>query len=85
MEFRPWTLMYIGAAVSVVICVYLIYVITNSGDPSIEWIVWIFFGLTTALAVGGFFYENKYKRKHGDPRLSEYKDILEDESSPTQA
>ena len=65
MKIRPWTLMYMLAAVSVAICIYLLYVITASGNPSIEWIVWTFFGIGFSLAAAGFWYENDQKRKQG--------------------
>lgn len=72
-------MMYIGAALSMAACVGLIYVITASGDPTIEWMIWIFFGLTIALAAGGYLYETDHKQKHGDDRLSRYGEIIEGE------
>jgi len=65
LKIRSWTLMYMLAAVSVAICIYLLYVITVSGNSSIEWIVWTFFGIGFSLAAAGFWYENDQKRKLG--------------------
>ncbi len=78
LEIKLWTKMYIGAGLSVATCVGLVYAITTSGDPSIEWMIWVFVGLTIALAAGGYFYETDYKKKHGDS-WAEFDDILEDE------
>lgn len=63
MEIRPWTLMYVLAAASVVVCFALLYVITVSRDAKIEWMVWTFLGIGVTLAVGGFWFENDEKRK----------------------
>jgi len=66
LELKPWTLMYAFAVVSVVACFALLYVITVSGDASIEWMVWMSFGIGIALAAGGYWYENDQKRKHAE-------------------
>ena len=65
MKVRLWTVMYIGAVASFLVIFIIIYAITASGDASIEWIIWVFFGLTVALVAGGFLYESRYKRKQG--------------------
>lgn len=79
MIWRPWTLMYVGAGISVIMCFTFLTVITTSGDASSEWAVWMFFGIGVALLVGGSIYEYMYKRKHGDERLQRYRRIVENE------
>ena len=69
MEIRLWTLMYIGATASVLACFIIIYIITTSGDDSIEWMLWIFIGLGFALSIGGFLYEGRSKWRHGGRRV----------------
>jgi len=66
LELKPWTLMYICAVVSVVACFALLYVITVSGDASIEWTVSMSFGIGIALAAGGYWYETGQKRRHAE-------------------
>lgn len=66
MEIKPWTLLYVLVAVSVVMCIALLYVITASGEAEIEWMVWTVLGIGFALAAGGFWYENYQKRKQSE-------------------
>ena len=63
MEVRPWVVLYVFAFLCVVGCMYIIYDVTVTGDPSSEWIVWILFGLTLALVGGGFYMERDHKRR----------------------
>jgi FtsH-binding integral membrane protein len=79
LRLRQWTLMYVGGVVSLAFCVYVVYIVTASGDPSIEWVFWIFFGLTIALIGGGYYLESDHKRRHGDPRLSDYEELFKQE------
>ena len=63
MEVRPWVVLYVFAFLCVVGCMYIIYDVAVTGDPSSEWIVWILFGLTLALVGGGFYMERDHKRR----------------------
>jgi len=74
LELRQWTIVYIGGIASLAICVYVVYLITASGDTSLEWVFWLFFGLTVALVGGGFYMESDYKKKH--PRHPEFEDLF---------
>ncbi len=74
--YRPWTWLYVAAGISLVACIAVVYFVTVSGDPSIEWVFWVFFGLTIALIAGGYYLERGYRRKEGDSGLSELGDVL---------
>ncbi|MFB0557604.1 MAG: hypothetical protein ACETVY_00670 [Candidatus Bathyarchaeia archaeon] len=74
--YRPWTWLYVTAGLSFAACVAVVYFVTTSGDPSIEWVFWVFFGLTLALIAGGYYVERDYRRRQGNSRLSEFEDIL---------
>ncbi len=63
MEVKPWVVLYVIAFLSVVGCVYIVYDVTITGDPSNEWIIWVLFGLTIALVGGGFYMERDYKKR----------------------
>ncbi len=74
-KLRLWNLMFIGAFVSVFACIGLIYNITVTEDAATEWIVWVFVFLGFALFVGGFLYENDYKKKHPEEFHPEYEGL----------
>ena len=40
-NYRPWTLMFAGAAACVVLCVGLVYLVTVTGDTSYEFIIYV--------------------------------------------
>lgn len=82
MILKPWTLLYIGASLSVGVCFSIIYFITISGDTSIEWIIWIFFALAILLVAGGYEKERRYKRKHPQEHLSKYEEYFKEQSIP---
>ena len=71
--------MYIGATISLAVCIYIVYVITSSGNTNIEWIVWVFLGISITLIVSGFSQEREYKRKHGYLESSKFEDIFKEE------
>lgn len=60
---KPWFVIYAAAFLCVAVCVYLVYDITVTGDPSKEWMIWVLFGLTIALVGGGFYVEREYKKR----------------------
>ena len=60
---KPWVVIYAAAFLCVAVCVYLVYVITVTGDPSKEWMIWVLFGLTIALVGGGFYMEREYRKR----------------------
>ncbi|MCW4050929.1 MAG: hypothetical protein NWE89_14465 [Candidatus Bathyarchaeota archaeon] len=66
MKYKPWILMFIGAGVCALICAFMIWRITVTGDVSLEWLIYIFMTLGFFLFGGGYVYENKYKRDHPD-------------------
>lgn len=74
--YKPWIWLYVSAGLSLTACVAVVYFVTVSGDPSIEWVFWVFFGLTIVLIAGGYYLERDYRRKQGDSGLSELEDIL---------
>ncbi|HUS78017.1 MAG TPA: hypothetical protein VM050_05085 [Patescibacteria group bacterium] len=63
LEFRQWTLMYIGGVISMIANIYIVYTVVTTGDPTIEWAFWIFFGLTLALIAGGYYFEREEKKR----------------------
>jgi FtsH-binding integral membrane protein len=81
LELKQWTLLYIGAIISAIGCAYVVYHITSTGDPSIEWVFWVFFGITLSLIAGGYYIERDYRKKHGEAGLSDWEDILREEDS----
>jgi len=60
---KPWIVIYAAAFLCVAVCVYLVYDITVTGDPSKEWMIWVLFGLTIALVGGGFYVEREYRKR----------------------
>jgi hypothetical protein len=72
LELRQWTLLYLGGVASLAACVYVVYLVTASGDTSLEWVFWVFFGMTIALVGGGYYLESDYKRKHSDARAPDF-------------
>ena len=56
--------MFGGAAACVVVCAYLIWMITVTGDPSSEWVVWVLVLVGFALFAGGYLSESNYRKKH---------------------
>jgi peptidoglycan/LPS O-acetylase OafA/YrhL len=71
LKLRPWFILYAGATLCVAACVYLIYIITRSGDTSIEWMIWVLFGLTITLVAGGYYLERDFRRKQLERWLSD--------------
>jgi hypothetical protein len=63
LEVKPWVVLYAIAFLCVAGCVYIIYDVTITGDPSNEWMIWVLFGLTLALVGGGFYMERDYKKR----------------------
>ncbi len=63
-NYRPWTLMFIGAGACLVLCLGLVYLITVTGDTAYEVIIYVLVLLGFALAGGGYYLEEKYKREH---------------------
>jgi hypothetical protein len=63
LEVKPWVVLYAIALLCVVGCIYIIYDVTITGDPSNEWMIWVLFGLTLALVGGGFYMERDYKKQ----------------------
>ncbi len=64
MEPKPWTLLFAGAAACVAACVFLIWRITVTGDPSVEWVVWVLVFVGFGLFAGGYLSESKHRREH---------------------
>jgi hypothetical protein len=62
MEVKPWVVLYAIAFLCVGGCMYIIYDVMITGDPSNEWMIWILFGLTLALVGGGLYMERDHKR-----------------------
>ena len=60
---KTWVVLYAVAFLCVAGCVYIIYDVTITGDPSNEWMIWVLFGLTLALVGGGFYMERDYKKR----------------------
>ena len=69
MEVKPWVVLYAIALLFVVGCIYIIYDVTITGDPSNEWMIWVLFGLTIALVGGGFYMERDYKKRLSEENL----------------
>ncbi|MES0324308.1 MAG: hypothetical protein ABUK18_00305 [Candidatus Bathyarchaeia archaeon] len=63
-NYRPWTLMFAGAAACVVLCVGLVYLVTVTGDTSYEFIIYVLVLLGFMLMAGGYYLEEKYKKEH---------------------
>ena len=63
MDVKPWVVLYAIAFLFVRGCLYIIYDVTITGDPSNEWLIWVLFGLTLALVGGGFYMERDYKKR----------------------
>ena len=63
-NYRPWTLMFAGAAACVVLCVGLVYLVTVTGDTSYEFIIYVLVLLGFILMAGGYYLEGKYKKEH---------------------
>lgn len=76
MEFKPWTLMYVGAFACAVMSLVLIYVITVTGNVSYEVGIYfmVFFGF--GFAAGGYLLESKHKRENPEEYIL---DELEEE------
>jgi amino acid transporter len=70
LELKPWIILYIVAFLCVAVCVYLVYNITMTGDPSKEWMIWVFFGATIALVGGGFYMERDFKKRQFEESLA---------------
>ena len=64
MEMKPWTLMFVGAALCTVACMFLVWRITATGDVSIEWMIWVLVLLGFGFFAGGYLSESKYRREH---------------------
>ncbi|MGD2201605.1 MAG: hypothetical protein PVJ38_08250 [Candidatus Bathyarchaeota archaeon] len=79
MELRPWFILYAGATLCVAISVYMIYIITRSGDPSLEWIIWVLFGLTITLVAGGYYLERDFRREQLESWLSDDDEFFTEE------
>ena len=79
MELKPWTWLYLGAALCVAGCVYIVLSVTATGDTSLERVVWILFGLTLALIAGGHFLEREERRKSGGSWLLDLDEVLKEE------
>ena len=62
-NYRPWTLMFAGAAACAVLCVGLVYLVTVTGDTSYEFIIYVLVLLGFILMAGGYFIEEKYKNE----------------------
>ena len=60
---KPWVVLYAIALLFVVGCMYIIYDVTITGDPSNEWMIWVLFGMTLALVGGGFYMERDSKKR----------------------
>lgn len=63
-NYRPWTLMFIGAGACAILSVGLVYLITVTGTTSYEIIIYVLVLLGFVLVVGGYYLEEKYKRDH---------------------
>jgi len=79
LEFKPWTWLYIGAAFCVAGCVYIVLHVTSTGDISLEWVVWVLFGLTLVLVAGGHFLEREERKKSGGSWLLDLDEVLKEE------
>ena len=64
--------MFGGAAACVAACVYLIWRITVTGDPSSEWAGWVLVLVGFALFAGGYLSESKYRREHPEEYRPEW-------------
>lgn len=63
-NYRPWTLMFIGAGACAILSVGLVYLITVTGTTSYEIIIYVLVLLGFVLVAGGYYLEEKYKRDH---------------------
>jgi uncharacterized membrane protein len=63
-NYRPWTLMFIGAGACAVLCLGLVYLITVTGNTSYEIIIYVLVLLGFVLVAVGYYLEVKYKRDH---------------------
>lgn len=61
-NYRPWTLMFIGAGSCAVLCLELVYIVTVTGNISYEVILYVLVLLGFILVAGGYYLEEKYKR-----------------------
>ena len=61
MEVKPWVALHAVDSLCVVACLCLIYNITATEDPSVEWMMWIFF--LNRMVGGGFYTERDHKRR----------------------
>ncbi len=66
---KPWVILYAIALLFVVGCMYIVYDVTITGDPSNEWMIWVLFGLTIALVGGGFYMERDHKKRLSEKSL----------------
>lgn len=73
-NYRPWTLMFAGSATCAVLCVGLIYLVTVTGDTSMEIIIYVLVLLGFILMAGGYYLEEKYKKEHPAQTVSELPD-----------
>ena len=63
-NYRPWTLMFIGAGACAVLCLGLVYLITVTGHTSYEIIIYVLVLLGFVLVAVGYYLEEKNKRDH---------------------
>ncbi len=66
---KPWVVLYAIALLFVGGCMYIVYDVTITGDPSNEWMIWVLFGLTIALVSGGFYMERDHKKRLSEKSL----------------
>jgi len=79
LEFKPWTWLYLGAALCVAGCVYIVLRVTSTGDTSLERVVWVLFGLTLALIAGGYYLEREERKKSDGSWLLDLDEILKED------
>ena len=73
-NYRPWTLMFAGAAACAVLCVGLVYLVTVTWDTSYEFIIYVLVFLGFILMAGGYYLEEKYKKEHPSELVPELPD-----------
>ena len=63
-NYRPWTIMFAGAAACAVLCFGLVFLVTVTGNTSFEIIIYVLVLLGFILVAGGYYLEEKYKKEH---------------------